>query len=168
MIVNTGSFRAKYIKIVKIRILMKITIISPGKSKNYLEEETVLEYTSRISRYSKIEWKFISASTMEEEAKSILKALPDNARVIILDEKGKTLDSEEFSGLLQKSLNESLKDLVFVIGGAYGLDQMIKEKAWLSLSLSKLVFPHELVRSILAEQIYRGFTILKGEKYHHS
>ena len=146
---------------------MNILIISPGKSKGYLGEDIVLEYTSRISHYSSIEWKFIQTSDMKEEGEKILKAIPDNSYVVVLDEKGKQMTSPGFSDFLNKRLNESVKNLVFVIGGAYGIGDAVKEKAKFSWSLSELVFPHELVRSILAEQIYRGFSILRGEKYHH-
>lgn len=146
---------------------MNIIIISPGKPKNYLGEDVVLEYTTRISHYSPIEWKFIPPSDMKEEGEKMMKIIPDNSYIVLLDEKGKSLDSIGFSDFLNKRLNESVKNLVFIIGGAYGIDDKVKEKANFSLSLSALVFPHELVRSILSEQIYRGFTILKGEKYHH-
>ncbi|MFA6553981.1 MAG: 23S rRNA (pseudouridine(1915)-N(3))-methyltransferase RlmH [Candidatus Paceibacterota bacterium] len=146
---------------------MNITIISPGKPKNYLGEDVVLEYTSRIAHYSPIEWKFISPSDMKEEGEKMMKIIPDNSYVVLLDEKGKSLDSIGFSEFIGKRLNESVKNLVFIIGGAYGIDDKVKEKANFSISLSALVFPHELARSILSEQIYRGFTILKGEKYHH-
>jgi len=146
---------------------MNIIIISPGKSKGYLGEDVVLEYASRIAHYSSIEWKFVVPSNMSEEGEKILKALPDDSCVVVLDERGKSLDSIGFSEFIGKRLNESVKNLVFVIGGAYGIDEKVKAVAKHSLSLSALVFPHELVRSILAEQIYRGFTILRGEKYHH-
>ncbi|MFA6601278.1 MAG: 23S rRNA (pseudouridine(1915)-N(3))-methyltransferase RlmH [Candidatus Paceibacterota bacterium] len=147
---------------------MKITIISPGRSKGYLGQDVVIEYTSRLAHYCPIEWKFIPSSDMKEEGEKIIKALPEGCRLIILHEKGKMFDSLGFSHILEQAQNESLKDVVFVIGGAYGIAHTVKEKAYLSISLSALVFPHELVRSILAEQIYRGFTIIKGEKYHHS
>lgn len=136
---------------------MNIIIISPGKAKGYVGEDIVLEYTSRIAHYSSIEWRFVKE----------IKNLPENSYIVILDEKGKQMSSTEFSDFLNKRLNESIKNLVFVIGDAYGIDEKIKEKAHFSWSLSHLVFPHELVRSILAEQIYRGFSILRGEKYHH-
>ncbi|MDQ5893498.1 MAG: rRNA (pseudouridine1915-N3)-methyltransferase [Patescibacteria group bacterium] len=146
---------------------MNIIIISPGKSKGYLGEDIVLEYTSRISHYSSIEWKFISAADIKEEGEKIVKAIPEKSFLVILDEKGKQLTSPGFSDFLNKRLNESTKNLVFVIGGAYGISDAVKEKAQFTWSLSTLVFPHELVRSILAEQMYRGFSILRGEKYHH-
>lgn len=120
-------------------------------------EDIVLEYTSRIAHYSRIEWKFVKE----------IKELPENSYVVILDEKGKQMTSPIFSEFLNNRLNESVKNLVFVIGDAYGIDEKIKKQANFSWSLSNLVFPHELVRSILVEQIYRGFSILRGEKYHH-
>jgi len=146
---------------------MKILIISPGRSKGYLGEDVVLEYTSRISHYSHIEWKFIPPSDKEEEGEKIIKTIPDDSRLILLDEKGESVDSAGFSRFLEQGLNESVKNLVFVIGGAYGIANKVKERAHTYISLSALVFPHELVRCILAEQIYRGFTIIRGEKYHH-
>jgi 23S rRNA (pseudouridine1915-N3)-methyltransferase len=146
---------------------MNLLIISPGKSKGYLGEDVVLEYTSRIAHYSSIEWKFLPPSDMEEEGEKIIKSIPANSYIVLLDENGKSLDSIEFSNFIGKRLNESVKNLVFIIGGAYGISDKVKALAQFSISLSALVFPHELVRSILSEQIYRGFTILKGEKYHH-
>jgi 23S rRNA (pseudouridine1915-N3)-methyltransferase len=150
---------------------MNITIISPGKAKDYLSESIVIGYTSRILNYSNIDWKFIPTSDPKQEGEKILKAIPDNAYVVLLDEKGKMLSSLEFAGFLEKRMNESVKNLIFVIGGAYGIDEKVKEEVkkgphfiW---SISSLTFPHELVRGILSEQIYRGFSILKGEKYHH-
>lgn len=119
-------------------------------------EDTVLEYTSRIAHHTSIEWRF-----------SIPKELPENSYIVVLDEKGKSMTSIEFSDFLNKRMNESVKNLVIVIGDAYGVDEKIKERANFLWSLSDLTFPHEMVRSILAEQIYRGFSIMKGAKYHH-
>ncbi len=150
---------------------MNIIIISPGKSKDYLSESIVQGYTSRILHYSNIEWKFIPTSDPKGEGEKILKAIPENAYIMVLDDKGKTLTSAGFAEFLNKRLNESVKNLVFIIGGAYGIDEkvreFVKDKPHFVWSLSTLVFPHELVRGILTEQIYRGFSILKGEKYHH-
>lgn len=136
---------------------MKIIIFSPGKSKGYMGEDIVLEYTSRISHYSNIEWKF-----------SPPKTIPEYSYVVVLDEKGKSLSSPALGDFLNKRLNESVKNLVIIVGDAYGVDREIKEKADFIWSLSELTFPHELVRSVLAEQIYRGFSIIRGEKYHHA
>ncbi|HMP88156.1 MAG TPA: 23S rRNA (pseudouridine(1915)-N(3))-methyltransferase RlmH, partial [Lacibacter sp.] len=84
-----------------------------------------------------------------------------------LDERGKHISSEELAGFINQRSNESCKNIVFLIGGAYGLDPTVLERARFTWSLSRLVFPHQLVRLILAEQVYRACTILRNEKYHH-
>jgi len=101
------------------------------------------------------------------EAESIIKALSKTDILILLDEKGKMLDSPGLAKLIQQKANQSAQRIVFLIGGAYGVEQSIKERANFTWSLSELVFPHMLVRLILAEQIYRACSILANEKYHH-
>jgi 23S rRNA (pseudouridine1915-N3)-methyltransferase len=101
------------------------------------------------------------------EAESIIKALSKTDILILLDEKGTMLDSPGLAKLIQQKANQSAQRIVFLIGGAYGVDQSIKERANFTWSLSELVFPHMLVRLILAEQIYRACSILANEKYHH-
>lgn len=146
---------------------MNIKIISIGKAKNYFGEDMVLEYTSRISHYASIEWLFLNNSNIEEESEKILKNISDNSFIITLDERGKQLSSIEFSKFLEKKINESVREIVFIIGGSYGIGDKIRRRSDFILSLSSFVFPHEMVRSIISEQIYRAFTIMKGEKYHH-
>jgi 23S rRNA (pseudouridine1915-N3)-methyltransferase len=147
---------------------MNIRFIAVGKNRNYLNEEVVVEYTSRLQHYSSCEWIFIPASDMQEEGIRILKAIPDQAYVVVLDEKGKSLSSLQLADFLQKRMNESTKNLVFIIGGAHGFADAVKEQAQFVWSLSNLTFPHELVRAILSEAVYRAYTIVKGEKYHHA
>ena len=147
---------------------MNITIIAVGKNRGYLNEEVVLEYTNRLQHYTSLDWVFIPGSDSEEEGRLIIKAVPENAYVILLDEKGKSLSSVQLSDFIQKRLNESTKRLVFIIGGAHGFDGRVQKRAQFIWSLSALTFPHELVRAILAESIYRAYTILRGEKYHHA
>ncbi len=147
---------------------MNIIVVSPGKSKNFLSEEIVIEYTNRLVHYTSIDWKYIQSGDMKDEGEKIIKAIPDNSHIVLLDERGKTFNSIEFSNFIEKRLNESVKNLVFIIGGSYGVNEIVKEKVNTTISLSNLVFPHELVRGILAEQLYRAFTIIKGEKYHHA
>jgi 23S rRNA (pseudouridine1915-N3)-methyltransferase len=149
---------------------MDIRIIAVGAEKNSLGRDTVAEYTSRILKFSSIEWVFVPSSEAKEEGKRILKAFANagaGAHLAILDEKGKDLSSEGFAEFIQGRLNSSTRSLVFVIGGAYGFDPAVRARADSVISLSKLTFPHQLVREILAEQIYRAFTILRGDKYHH-
>ncbi len=97
-----------------------------------------------------------------------MKALQNDDVLIALDEKGKQFSSIELADFIQQKANESSKNIIFLIGGAYGLHESVLKKCNFKWSLSKLVFPHQLVRLILAEQIYRACTIIRNEKYHHS
>ena len=104
----------------------------------------------------------------KQEAKLILQNLTSDDYLILLDERGKQFSSTELAKFIQQRANESSKRLVFLIGGAFGTDETVAKRANFTWGLSKLVFPHMLVRLILAEQLYRACTILKNEKYHHS
>ena len=149
---------------------MNIVILSVGKKHEAMYEEALLEFTSRIQHYSSMEWKFIAPSQTsdpEKEAESILAALRPEDVLVALDERGKVLDTVKFSNFVEQQQVASVKKLVFVIGGAYGLSKKVLERSTLTFSLSALTFPHQLVRLILAEQIYRAFTVIRGEKYHH-
>ena len=153
---------------------MKISICSVGKANESYIKEGVDQFTKRIGHYYPIDWVLITPSKLTEpaqikkaEADSIIKALAKTDILILLDEKGKMLDSPGLAKLIQQKANQSAQRIVFLIGGAYGVDQSIKERANFTWSLSELVFPHMLVRLILAEQIYRACSILANEKYHH-
>lgn len=153
---------------------MKIAICSVGKANESYIKEGVDQFTKRIGHYYPIDWVLITPSKLTEpaqikkaEADSIIKALAKTDILILLDEKGKMLDSPGLAKLIQQKANQSAQRIVFLIGGAYGVDQSIKERANFTWSLSELVFPHMLVRLILAEQIYRACSILANEKYHH-
>lgn len=102
----------------------------------------------------------------EKEGEQILKAAGED-EILLLDEHGREYRSVEFAAFLQKRLNTGGKDLSFVIGGAYGFSPAVYSKAAGKLSLSRMTFPHQMVRTIFAEQLYRAFTIMKGEPYHH-
>lgn len=149
---------------------MKILILAVGKEKDFAGYELVGEYTSRIGHYLPIEWVYVPASDIQEEGARILKVLDGQSGgsyVVMLDEKGKEQGSAQFSTFIQSRMNEGLRSLVFMIGGAHGFAESVRERAQTKLALSQLTFPHQLVRLILAEQIYRACTIMKGEKYHH-
>ena len=153
---------------------MKISICSVGKANESYIKEGLDQFTKRIGHYYPIDWSFISPSKLTDptqikkaEAASILKALAKTDVLILLDEKGKMLDSPGLAKLIQQKANQSAQRIVFLIGGAYGVEQSIKDRANFTWSLSELVFPHMLVRLILAEQIYRACSILANEKYHH-
>lgn len=153
---------------------MKISIFSVGKSHESYIKEGVDQFTKRISHYFPIEWQIITPSKLSEptqikkaEATNILKALSPTDVLILLDETGKMLSSPGLANLIQQKANQSTQRIVFLIGGAYGVDDAIKKRANFTWSLSELVFPHMLVRLILSEQIYRACSILANEKYHH-
>jgi len=152
---------------------MPIQIIAIGKKHESWISDGVQRYQKRLKRPFSIEWVILphSASSdnraRQEESQHILSRLKANDYVILLDEKGKNIDSPELSNLLLAQL-ESSKDVVVIIGGAYGVDDTIIQRANFVWSLSKLVFPHQLVRLILTEQIYRAQEIASGNPYHHN
>jgi 23S rRNA (pseudouridine1915-N3)-methyltransferase len=157
---------------------MKIQLWSVGKQHEAYVKTGVEEFTDRLNKYFSAEWEIIPTpknagmlSQMDmkkQEAETVLDWLDKDDYVILLDERGKQLTSPELANFLQQKANESIKKLIFLIGGVYGVDEVIFKKANYTWSLSKLVFPHMLVRLMLAEQLYRACTILKNEKYHHS
>ena len=153
---------------------MKIAIWSVGKANEAYIKEGVDQFTKRIGHYYPLDWQLIMPSKLTEpsqikkaEAASILKALTPTDVLILLDEKGKMLSSPGLAKLIQQKANQSAQKLVFLIGGAYGVAEEVKTRAQFTWSISELVFPHMLVRLILAEQIYRACSILANEKYHH-
>src|SRR6476660_362327 len=156
---------------------MKISLWTIGKSNEAYVKEGISEFTKRISKYFPVEWNIIpvpkNAGMLSEmdlkkkEGEIILQWLKQDDYLVALDEHGKQFSSEGLSDFLQERASASTKNIVFIIGGAFGLDEAVLKKAKLKWSLSQLTFPHQLVRLILAEQIYRACTILKNEKYHH-
>jgi 23S rRNA (pseudouridine1915-N3)-methyltransferase len=158
---------------------MKLLLISVGKKHDPDIAEAITDFTGRISKYAPVEWKFISpagaanggsdsARGVDAESTAVIAALADRDHVVLLDETGKDFTSVSFSKFLETRLNESTHRLVFIIGGAHGVNENVRAHAQTVMKLSSLVFPHQLVRLIIAEQIYRAFTILRGEKYHHA
>ncbi len=154
---------------------MKIYFWSVGKAHEHYVKEGIEIFTKRISHYYPVEWKIFppSKSTSEEqikksEAMQLLNALQNDDILIGLDENGNQWNSLELAKFIRQRANESARNLIFLIGGAYGLDETILKKSRYQWSLSKLVFPHQLVRLILTEQVYRACTIIRNEKYHHS
>ena len=156
---------------------MRFSFWSVGKNHEPYVKAGVEEFTHRISKYYKMDWTIIpqpkNAGMLSEmdlkkkEGETILQWLEKDDYLIALDERGKQLSSEGLATFVQSRANESTKRIVFLIGGAFGLDEAVLKRANYKWSLSQLVFPHQLVRLILAEQVYRACTILKNEKYHH-
>ncbi len=134
---------------------MKILIISIGRKNDSAIEEIVNDFTNRISHYMSIEWHTLSPkSSIREEGEAVIKVLKEKDYLIVLDEKGIRVGSPVFANIIKKATLASPQRLVFLIGGAYGIDDMVKAKAKKVISLSDLTFPHQLVRIILVEQIY--------------
>ncbi|HEY1871738.1 MAG TPA: 23S rRNA (pseudouridine(1915)-N(3))-methyltransferase RlmH [Chitinophagaceae bacterium] len=156
---------------------MKIQFWSIGKNHEKYVKEGIEDFTNRISKYYPVEWNIIpvpkNAGMMSEmdlkkkEGEMILDWLKKDEYLVALDEHGKEMNSEKLAEFIQLRANESVKTIVFVIGGAFGLDEALLKKANFKWSLSHLTFPHQLVRLILAEQVYRACTIIRNEKYHH-
>ena len=151
---------------------MPIRIIAIGKKHESWVSEGIQRYQKRLKRPFNIEWVILPHSSLpeararQEESQRILLRINANDYVILLDERGKPIDSSELSSLLRKIIDSSRK-IVIVIGGAYGVDDVIMKRANFMWSLSRLVFPHQLVRLILTEQLYRAQEIAGGNPYHH-
>ena len=156
---------------------MKIKLIVVGKTSfEYLKEGELL-YEKRLSHYCNYERIEISdvknpknlskEEIKRKEAENILPKLSNNDFVILLDENGSHAKSEEFAVWLEKRSLQP-QNLVFIVGGAYGFDNRLYERMNFKFSLSKMTFSHQMVRLIFLEQLYRGYSILKGEPYHHS
>lgn len=152
---------------------MPIRIIAIGKKHESWVTEGIQRYQKRLRRPFAVEWVILPHSSLtdirarQKESQRILLRVNASDYVILLDERGESIDSPELSSLLLKLL-ETSKDVVIVIGGAYGVDDTVVKRANFVWSLSKLVFPHQLVRLILTEQLYRAQEIASGNPYHHN
>ena len=156
---------------------MNLSFWSIGKEHEGYIRPGVVEFTKRISKYYPVKWTIIpspkNAGMLSEmdlkrkEGETILNWLDKNDYLVALDEHGKQLSSESLADFIQKRSNQGLKNIVFLIGGAFGLDDAVLKRSDFTWSLSSLTFPHQLVRLVLAEQVYRACTILRNEKYHH-
>jgi 23S rRNA (pseudouridine1915-N3)-methyltransferase len=156
---------------------MKIALLQTGKTTDKHISEVVELYSARIKKYSVFEIITLpdlknsgNMSVQEQnmkEGKKVLQCVKTDDYVILLDEKGKELRTVEFSGWLGKLFMLPKKRIVFVIGGPWGFSEEVYSRADFKLSLSKMTFPHKLVRLLFLEQLYRVFTVMKGEPYHH-
>ena len=156
---------------------MKITLLIVGKTEDAYLKEGIDKYLKRLKHYTKIEvaeiteLKNTKALTQEQqkakEAELILKKITALDYVILLDEKGIEVSSSQFAAYIDKKAIGSVANLVFIVGGPYGFDQTVYQRANDKLSLSRMTFSHQMVRLFFVEQLYRAFTIIKGEPYHH-
>ena len=156
---------------------MKITLLVIGKTDSAYLTEGINEYAKRLNHYINFDIEVIpdlkknrnlntELQKIQEGELILLKKLPGK-ELHLFDEKGKMFTSKEFAGFLEKKMASGLKELVLVIGGPFGFSSKVYETANSKISLSKLTFSHQMVRLMCVEQIYRAFTILKGEPYHH-
>lgn len=147
---------------------MKINLITIGKLKEKFLIEGVSEYLKRIKIYAKIEVKeILECKTVEEEGKKLLAQVPKESFVIVLDVGGEELNSEEFAKKLDELTLRGKSNITFIIGGAFGISEEVRNVANFRLSLSKMTFTHQMARFLIVEQIYRAFKINRGENYHH-
>lgn len=156
---------------------MKIKVLSIGKTDNKNIQVLLEDYKKRLSHYGPFEWielpdvknvkNLSEAQQKQAEAQLVLKQLTPADQLILLDEKGKRLSSEDFAQYLQKKMNSGLKQLVLLIGGPYGFSPELYQRANGKLSLSDMTFSHQMVRLFLIEQLYRAHSILRNEPYHH-
>ena len=156
---------------------MNIKLIAIGKTDHKNLQALIEEYQNRLYFYIKFEFDIIpdiknvknlsEEQQKEKEGELILAKLSPTDFLILLDENGKSFTSIGFANELQKKMNAGIKTLVYVIGGPYGFSEAVYQKAQQKISLSKMTFSHQMVRLFFIEQVYRGFTILRNEPYHH-
>jgi 23S rRNA (pseudouridine1915-N3)-methyltransferase len=156
---------------------MQIKLLTVGKTDHPAIQQLIEEYAGRLTHYIRFELEVIpdlkntkSLSELiqkEKEGDLILKKIQSSDELILLDERGKSFGSMEFSELVQKKMNSGLKQLVFVIGGPYGFSEAVYQRANAKISISKMTFSHQMIRPFFIEQLYRALTILRNEPYHH-
>lgn len=156
---------------------MRITLLLIGKTKEKIIQKLTDKYTDRLKHYAKFDIQIIPElrirkNLSEEEQKTkegeeILKRIQPSDELVLLDEKGTDYTSMEFADWLQKQMNSGKRQVVFVVGGPFGFSEEIYRRSDQKIALSKMTFSHEMIRPFFVEQVYRGFTILRNEAYHH-
>jgi 23S rRNA (pseudouridine1915-N3)-methyltransferase len=156
---------------------MQIKLLAVGKTDHAALQSLIEKYVKRLGFYIKFDLEIIQdlkhtkslseASQKDKEGEMILKKVQASDALILLDENGKQYSSVDFSSYIQKKMNSGLKQLIFVIGGPYGFSDSVYERANGMISLSKMTFSHQMVRLFFVEQLYRAFTIIRNEPYHH-
>lgn len=156
---------------------MKISLFVVGKTNHTYLSPGIDDYTKRINHYIPFNIQYIAdakntknlsqAQQKQAEGQNLLNAFDKSDYVVLLDERGKEFTSKDFSSFIEKKMQTVAKRLVFVVGGPYGFSEDIYQRANEKISLSKMTFPHDLIRLIFTEQLYRSFTIMNNEPYHH-
>jgi 23S rRNA (pseudouridine1915-N3)-methyltransferase len=145
---------------------MKILLLSVSK-KNISFKDSIDEYRLRLSKFVEIEEEALSHSDIKTESENLIKRIRPDDYVVLMDEHGSNLKSEQFAELLDNRMQDSQKRIVFIIGGAYGVTEYLKHRANYTLAFGSMVWPHALCKVMLYEQIYRAYMILSGSSYHH-
>jgi len=146
---------------------MKITVITVGKKHEPNLQAAIAEYEKRLQPFCTFSWHIIPSSDKTAESVAILKSIPPDAAVVLLDENGRSISSSQLAQYIEISQNNSVKQVYLIIGGAYGVERSVFDRADAVISLSRLVFPHQIVRLLVVEQLYRAYSILAGSGYHH-
>jgi 23S rRNA (pseudouridine1915-N3)-methyltransferase len=156
---------------------MKLTVICMGKTKERFIQEGIAKYFGYLKHYVDGEIKELKEEKIHDlkdaplirkkEAERIFASVPANAFLVAVDERGQEFTSHEFAEFLNKALESGVRDIVFVIGGAMGLDEIVTGRAHKTIALSRWTLTHEMARLVLLEQLYRAFTIIKGKTYHY-
>ena len=153
---------------------MRILIAAVGRPRDAALAAAIRDYEQRAARYWPLQVVEVKEGSgrrgadavRAEESRHLLAAIPDGARVMVCDERGTGYTSPEFAQLLQHERERAAHDLVFVVGGAFGVGDAVRDRAWRALALAPWTLPHELARLVLSEQLYRAGTLIRGEKYH--
>lgn len=156
---------------------MNFTILMIGKTSDNYIQQGIVEFTGRLKHYLKLNWielpdlkdrkNLLPQQVKEKETELLLKKLPTRCFLVLLDEGGREFTSVGLADFIMKQANSGTRELVFIIGGAYGASEELKKRADTMLSLSRMTFTHQLIRLIFAEQLYRAMTITKNEPYHN-
>ena len=156
---------------------MKLTILCMGKTKERFIQEGIEKYLRYLKPYANASIKELkeekiqdlkdAPSIRKKEAEKIFKAVPAGAYLVSLDERGEEFTSHEFAALLNNTLESGVREMIFIIGGAMGLDEEVVARSHKTVALSRWTFTHEMARLVLLEQLYRAFTIIKGKTYHY-
>lgn len=157
---------------------MTLKLMAVGKTDDKQLEALTDRYVNRLKHYIKFEIDFLAdiknvknlseAQQKEKEGQLLLAKVANTDFLVLLDERGKSFTSEAFAEYLQQRMNSGVKNLIFVIGGPYGFSEAVYERANAKIALSAMTFSHQMIRLFVVEQLYRGFTILRNEPYHHS
>lgn len=156
---------------------MKLTVICVGKTREHFVQQGIEKYSRYLRHYAELEIKELKEEKIQDlkeaplirrkEAEKIFKAVPAGALTIGLDERGEEFTSHEFAVFLNKALETGVREMVFIVGGAMGLDETVTSSSHKTIALSRWTLTHEMARLVLLEQLYRAFTIIKGKTYHY-